>query len=131
MRIIADHARASVFILGEGKIKPGNVGQGYVLRRLIRRAVRYGRMIGIKQGFLPEIAEVVIKIYGKDYDELIRNNNFVFLQLKEEEERFGLTLEKGLKLAGEIFNNKKKLPKNKFDKLMKLANRDNILQTTY
>ena len=114
MRIIADHARASVFILGEGKIKPGNVGQGYVLRRLIRRAVRYGRMVGIKQGFLPEIADVIIRIYGKDYDELVRNGDFVLLNLGEEEERFGLTLEKGLKKFGSMSSGKKLSGKDAF-----------------
>jgi len=132
MRIIADHVRAAVFILGDFRgIKPSNIGQGYVLRRLIRRAVRYGRMIGIKDEFLCELAKVVINIYGKNYEELVANRNFILIELRNEEGKFGITLEKGLKLAGEILSRKKKLSKEKFDKLMRLPNRDDVLRETY
>ncbi|MBI5804117.1 alanine--tRNA ligase [Candidatus Pacearchaeota archaeon] len=102
MRIIADHVKAAVFILGdERKVKPSNVRQGYVLRRLIRRAVRYGRVLGIKDNFLIEIGKKFLPIYD-DYEELKRNEKFIFSELEEEEERFKRTLEKGLRKFKEI-----------------------------
>jgi alanyl-tRNA synthetase len=97
MRIIADHLKASVFILGDEKgIVPSNTGQGYVLRRLIRRAVRYGKQLGIKS-FTSDIGEVVIEIYKDVYPELSKNKDFVLSNLSQEEEKFEKTLEHGLK----------------------------------
>jgi alanyl-tRNA synthetase len=97
MRIIADHLKAGVFILGDEKgIAPSNTGQGYVLRRLIRRAVRYGKQLGIKS-FTGEIAEVVIEMYKNIYPELLQNKNFILNNLLQEEEKFEKTLENGLK----------------------------------
>ncbi len=97
MRIIADHLKASVFILGDEKgIVPSNTGQGYVLRRLIRRAVRYGKQLGIKT-FTSDVGEVVIQIYKDVYPELSKNKDFVLSNLSQEEEKFEKTLEHGLK----------------------------------
>ncbi len=97
MRIIADHLKASTFILGDEKgVAPSNTGQGYVLRRLIRRAVRYGKQLGIKL-FTKEIAKVVIEMYSRVYPELLKNKDFIFDQLTQEEEKFEKTLEHGLK----------------------------------
>lgn len=97
MRIIADHLKAAAFILGDEKgIAPSNTGQGYVLRRLIRRAVRYGKQLGIKN-FTKEIAEVVVYMYVNTYPELSKNQKFIFENLEQEEQRFEKTLEKGLK----------------------------------
>jgi len=102
MRIIADHLRAAVFILGDEKaIKPSNIGQGYVLRRLIRRAIRYGKILGIKQNFTSHLAKTIIPIYP-DYQELHKNHSFITSQIDEEEFRFNQTLEKGLKKFQEI-----------------------------
>jgi len=102
MRIIADHLRASIFILGDEKgIKPSNLGQGYVLRRLIRRAIRYGRILGIEKNFSVHIAKAILPIYP-DYQELARNHKFIYESLEEEENRFRLTLEKGLRKFKEI-----------------------------
>jgi len=96
-RIIADHIKASVFILGDEKgIVPANSGQGYVLRRLIRRAVRYGKQLNMKS-FTSEIAEVVIEMYKNVYPEILTNKDFVLSNLKLEEEKFEKTLENGLK----------------------------------
>lgn len=96
-RIIADHIKASVFILGDERgIVPANSGQGYVLRRLIRRAVRYGKQLNIKS-FTPSLAEVVIDIYKDVYPEILTNKDFVLNNLKLEEEKFEKTLENGLK----------------------------------
>lgn len=85
-RIIADHLRASAFILADG-ITPSNIEQGYVLRRLIRRAIRYGKKIGIQKPFTHEIAKIID----------VENKNFIIEQLIQEEEKFNKTLEKGLK----------------------------------
>ena len=99
IRIIADHSRAATFILGDQKgISPSNLGQGYVLRRLIRRAIRLGKKIGITKPFAFELAEVTIKNYGDEYPELKENKDFILEQLVQEEEKFNATLEKGLKI---------------------------------
>ncbi|MFH1385892.1 MAG: alanine--tRNA ligase-related protein, partial [Patescibacteria group bacterium] len=98
MRIIADHIKAATFILADEKgLTPSNVGAGYVLRRLIRRAVRYGKQLGIDEVFTFKIAEEVIKIYQDTYAELKKNKEFIVNQLVKEEEKFDETLEKGLK----------------------------------
>jgi len=97
-RIIADHLRAAAFILGDEKgIEPSNVDQGYVLRRLIRRAIRYGRQIGISGVFTSKIASVVIAEMGEAYPELKKNQEFIVSQLIKEEEKFAETLENGLR----------------------------------
>ncbi len=102
MRIIADHLRAAVFILGDEKgIKPGNVGQGYVLRRLVRRAIRYARVLEIEGEFTRKIAEVIV-LDCKHYNELEENEDFIYKQLEEEESRFSASVEKGLKKFNEI-----------------------------
>jgi alanyl-tRNA synthetase len=102
MRIIADHMRAAVFILGDEKaIQPSNVGQGYVLRRLIRRAIRYGKLLGIKEFFTIKVAKSILPIYP-DYQELHRNHKFIFEQLEAEEAKFSETLEKGMKEFAKI-----------------------------
>jgi alanyl-tRNA synthetase len=97
MRIIADHIKASVFILGDEKgIAPSNSGQGYVLRRLIRRAVRYGKQLSMNS-FTGEVAKSVIEIYKEVYPEILKNSEFILNNLSQEEEKFEKTLEKGLK----------------------------------
>ncbi|OGY44577.1 MAG: alanine--tRNA ligase [Candidatus Buchananbacteria bacterium RIFCSPHIGHO2_02_FULL_40_13] len=106
IRIIADHLRAATFILAEG-IEPSNVEQGYVLRRLIRRAIRYGQKLGLVENFTPRIAEVVIDKMGGFYKELRTNRDFIISQLAKEEEKFNETLKKGLKELEKIGQNKK------------------------
>ncbi|MFA5870744.1 MAG: alanine--tRNA ligase [Candidatus Paceibacterota bacterium] len=98
MRIIVDHIRAATFILGdEHGIVPSNVGQGYVLRRLIRRAVRYGKQIGIQEKFTAKIAEKVIQQFEGQYFELGKNSEKVCREMEREEEKFAVALERGLK----------------------------------
>lgn len=99
MRIIADHLKAATFIMGDDRgVAPSNLGQGYVVRRLIRRAIRYGRQLGIKEeSWTKEIAKVVAHDYQEVYPELRRNINKVIEQLTEEEAKFKKTLELGLK----------------------------------
>ena len=95
-RIVADHLRTSTFIMGDPRgVSPSNVDQGYVLRRLIRRAVRFGMGLGMPEGFTAEIGKVVIDQYAEVYPELKQNENFVLEQFKLEETRFARTLRQG------------------------------------
>ena len=95
-RIVADHLRTSTFIMGDPRgVSPSNVDQGYVLRRLIRRAVRFGMGLGMPEGFTAEIGKVVINQYAEVYPELKQNENFVLEQFKLEESRFARTLRQG------------------------------------
>ena len=97
-RIIADHMRTATMILGDPRgVSPSNVDQGYVLRRLIRRAVRFGMELGMGEGFTCEIAKVIIAQYREVYPELKQNEAFVLEQLKLEEARFARTLRQGEK----------------------------------
>jgi len=102
-RIIADHIRASVFIISEG-VKPSNVERGYVLRRLIRRAIRSGRELGLKDNFTAKIAEIIIKISENSYPALNKKKNIILTELEQEENRFKLTLETGLREFDKITN---------------------------
>ncbi|KKR02975.1 MAG: Alanine-tRNA ligase [Parcubacteria group bacterium GW2011_GWF2_39_13b] len=101
MRIITDHLRAAVFMVADGVV-PSNVERGYILRRLIRRAIRQGKILGIESNFTNQIAEVVAREYGEAYPELISNKEKVFEELEKEENKFRETLEKGLKQLGGI-----------------------------
>ena len=96
-RIVADHMRTATFILCDpkGGVKPGNIGANYVLRRLIRRAVRYARMLGIGEGFTVKLAEVICDKYSHVYPELKANLEQCRLDLEAEEKRFNATLDKG------------------------------------
>ena len=95
-RIVADHLRTSTFIMGDPRgVSPSNVDQGYVLRRLIRRAVRFGMELGMPEGFTAEIGKVVIEQYAEVYPELKQNEAFVLEQFKLEETRFARTLRQG------------------------------------
>ena len=98
MRIVADHLRAATFILGDDKaVVPSNKDRGYILRRLIRRAIRHGYQLGIKGVFCFKVAEAVIKMMSGVYPELSKNREFIINQLNFEEEKFKKTLENGLK----------------------------------
>ena len=95
MRVVAEHTRGAAFLISDGVI-PGNEGRGYVLRRLIRRAVRFGRKLGLTEPFLTEVADVVIQRMGGAYPDLIENRTFILRLLEAEEERFGETFERGI-----------------------------------
>ena len=109
MRILADHIRTSVMLIGdEAKLLPSNVGAGYVLRRLIRRAVRHGRMLNLKTQDLLTIAQMYIDdIYAESYPLLVKNKEFVLSELKKEIDRFESTLENGMKEFKKILEQKK------------------------
>jgi len=98
MRIIVDHLRAAVMIMGDNKgVAPSNVDQGYIVRRLIRRAIRHGRLLGINNNFCHEVAEKVIEIFAAVYPEVLKNKDFVLTELMNEESKFRNTIEKGSK----------------------------------
>ena len=114
VRIIADHSRSSVFILGDQKgVTPDRVGAGYVLRRLIRRAVRHGMKLGIEKDFMSEVAATVIENFKNAYPELEENKEKVFRELTAEEAKFRTTLKKGeaefQKLLPNLLKNPKKI----------------------
>ncbi|MDY3130474.1 MAG: alanine--tRNA ligase [Treponema sp.] len=114
VRIIADHSRSSVFILGDQKgVTPDRVGAGYVLRRLIRRAVRHGMKLGIDKDFMAEVASVVVENFKNAYPELEQNSAKVYKELTAEEAKFRQTLKKGeaefQKMLPNLMKNPKKI----------------------
>ena len=117
MRILADHIRTSVMLIGdEAKLLPSNVGAGYVLRRLIRRAVRHGRVLGLSTQNLLHIAEMYIDtIYAESYPLLKKNKEFVLTELKKEIDRFESTVENGMKEFKKILEQKKEADSGQID----------------
>ena len=100
-RIVADHLRAATFILGDGVV-PAKIGQGYILRRLIRRASRYMSKLGYDGIFMEKICQVVIDQYGTNYPELVRERDNICATITAEEEKFQKTLTKGLRRFNEM-----------------------------
>ncbi|WP_054031990.1 alanine--tRNA ligase [Desulfatitalea tepidiphila] len=100
MKVIADHSRAAAFLIGDG-VLPSNEGRGYVLRRIMRRAIRYGRNIGLNRPFLHQTAETVFDIMRSAYPELGEASAFIRKVISNEEERFMETLDTGLKLLND------------------------------
>ena len=117
MRILADHLRTSVMLIGdEAKLLPSNAGAGYVLRRLIRRAVRHSRILGLKTDDLTKIATMYIDdIYSEGFELLTKNRNFVIDELKKEIGRFESTIENGMKEFTKILEDKKNSQLNSID----------------
>lgn len=105
VRIIADHLRAATFMIADrAGIVPSNVDQGYIVRRLIRRAIRHGMMIGIESAFITQIAEVVVAEYHEAYPELLERANHVYTEFSKEEEKFAKTVKRGLKEFSKIID---------------------------
>ena len=100
IRIITDHLRSMVFMIGDG-ILPSNEGRGYVLRRLIRRAARHGRLIGIEDAFLSKLADRVIAVSGEAYPELVEKQELIKRIISIEEDKFAQTLDQGIEIIGE------------------------------
>jgi len=100
MKVIADHSRAAAFLIGDG-VLPSNEGRGYVLRRIMRRAIRYGRNIGLTRPFLHETARVVFDIMKPEYPDLSEAAAFITNVIKNEEIRFSETLDHGLKILND------------------------------
>ena len=108
LKIIGDHTRAVIHLISDG-VSASNLGRGYILRRLIRRMVRHGRLLGITNEFLPHIATVGINLMQNNYPDLKNNNDLILNEIKIEEIRFRETLERGEKLLDEIISSGQKL----------------------
>ena len=108
VRIICDHSRAATFLLAEG-IVPLNVEQGYVLRRVIRGAIRHGKLMGVEEEFLSVLSQIVIETYSGDYSHLKSNEDFIVTELRKEYKKFNNTLVRGLNRFNRIARNKKKI----------------------
>jgi alanyl-tRNA synthetase len=107
MRIIADHIKAAIFVINDG-ITPSNTEHGYILRRLIRRAIRYGYQIGVKENFTSKLIDSVIEIYP-DYRELSKKRNELITELDREENKFRQTLERAINIFERITKDKKEI----------------------
>lgn len=101
LKIIADHVRTITFAIGDG-VLPSNEGRGYVLRRLLRRAVRYGQMLGINRPFMVDLVQPVCEVMGAHYEEIMRKREFIERVIQNEEERFHQTLVEGLVILEEL-----------------------------
>ena len=106
LRIITDHARCVTFLISDGVI-PGNEGRSYVLRMILRRALRHGKILGMDLPFLYKLVDTVIENYGEAYPDLVKNRAKIIDTIKREEERFNKTLDRGYKLLEEFIANKK------------------------
>lgn len=106
IRVIADHAKAMTFMVSDG-IRPSNEKRGYVLRRLIRRAYRHGKLLGIKGEFLSSVIEYVIDSYKVEYDELVKNKDKIISVIEKEEENFQKTIDSGLDILNEYIKDLK------------------------
>ena len=106
LRIITDHARCVTFLISDGVI-PGNEGRSYVLRMILRRALRHGKILGMDLPFLYKLVDIVIDNYGEAYPDLVKNKAKIVDIIKKEEERFNKTLDRGYKLLDEFISNKK------------------------
>ncbi len=95
LRVVAEHTRAACFLIGDGVV-PANEGRGYVLRRIIRRGIRYGRRLGLTEAFLTPVAEQVLACFRHVYKELVESGDFILRVLRLEEVRFGETYERGI-----------------------------------
>ena len=102
IRIITDHVRSATFMIGD-QITPSNEGRGYVLRRLIRRAARHSRKLGIKKALLSEIADTAIHVSTGAYPDLDKQRVFIKKIIDEEENKFNSTLDRGMKLIEDYF----------------------------
>lgn len=106
LRIITDHARCVSFLISDGVI-PGNEGRSYVLRMILRRALRHGKILGMELPFLYKLVDVIVKYYGEAYPELVQNKQKIVDTIKKEEERFAKTLDRGYKMLDEFIEAKK------------------------
>ncbi len=106
LRIITDHARCVTFLISDGVI-PGNEGRSYVLRMILRRALRHGKILGMDLPFLYKLVDIIVANYGEAYPDLVKNKAKIVDTIKKEEERFAKTLDRGYKLLDEFIEQKK------------------------
>jgi alanyl-tRNA synthetase len=117
IRVITDHIRSTVFMVSDG-ILPSNEGRGYVLRRLLRRAARHGRMLGVRRPFLAELCDTVIRENGGAYPELIEHSDYIKKTIAAEEERFSRTIDAGLNILGNLMDTIEKTAKEGHRRLL-------------
>ena len=108
LRIITDHARCVTFLISDGVI-PGNEGRSYVLRMILRRALRHGKILGMELPFLYKLVDTVVELYGQAYPDLVKNQAKIKDVIRKEEERFKVTLDRGYKLLEEFISEKKNI----------------------
>ena len=106
LRIITDHARCVSFLISDGVI-PGNEGRSYVLRMILRRALRHGKILGMDLPFLYKLVDVIVENYGDAYPDLVKNKAKIVDTIKKEEERFAKTLDRGYKMLEDFISSKK------------------------
>lgn len=106
LRIITDHARCVSFLISDGVI-PGNEGRSYVLRMILRRALRHGKILGMELPFLYKLVDVIVEHYGEAYPDLVKNKQKIIDTIKKEEDRFNKTLDRGYKMLDEFIESKK------------------------
>lgn len=106
LRIITDHARCVTFLISDGVI-PGNEGRSYVLRMILRRALRHGKILGMELPFLYKLVDIIVENYGEAYPDLVKNKTKIVDTIKKEEERFAKTLDRGYKMLDEFIEAKK------------------------
>ena len=106
LRIITDHARCVSFLISDGVI-PGNEGRSYVLRMILRRALRHGKILGMDLPFLYKLVDIIVENYGEAYPDLVKNKQKIVDTIKKEEERFAKTLDRGYKMLDEFIEGKK------------------------
>ena len=104
IRVITDHIRSTVFMVSDG-ILPSNEGRGYVLRRLLRRAARHGRMLGVTRPFLAELCDTVIRENGGAYPELVEHADYIKKTISAEEQRYSRTIDQGLNILSNLIDN--------------------------
>ncbi len=115
-RIVSDHVKAATFIIGDKNgVEPSNLGQGYVARKLLRRAVRYGKILNLPDYSLAILIKEVVKIYGDAYPEIKRKENDIITIVQKEEEKFAKTLEEGLKQFSKFVMSKE--PQDKYGRM--------------
>jgi len=129
-RIIVDHLRGACFILAEG-IQPSNLGSGYVLRRLIRRAIRYGQRIGVENIFSAGLVECFIKELPQSYNSLKEQEKFLVSELNNEAQKFMKAINEGIKKSREIFETKKPIETSKYNKMMQIQDKKELLCKFY
>ena len=116
IRVITDHIRSTVMMISDG-VLPSNEGRGYVLRRLLRRAARHGKLLGIKGTFLTELVDMVVNESGKAYPELKEREDYIKKIVSSEEEKFSATVDQGLKILSECIEQAKQTKQNILERL--------------
>ncbi|OHA00874.1 MAG: hypothetical protein A3C07_02285 [Candidatus Sungbacteria bacterium RIFCSPHIGHO2_02_FULL_47_11] len=129
-RIITDHIKSSVFLISEG-VAPSNTERGYILRRLLRRGIRYGRHLNLPPNFLTPLAGKVLEIYKDVYPELLLKENEVLTVIQGEEKRFAQSLVEGMKILQKLLAQKKAIEASIFYKIMDLADKQEMFREIY